>query len=111
MNELPQVLRNEIWEYVRGDRAYWRKVFREGLFAHWRFGPRKPIPATIELDVPWVTPEMADMFRMAVIESKNDYWKRVIGEVNARLDRKFQTFLRRHYSRQTRNPKPKTPRK
>jgi hypothetical protein len=27
MNRLPQVLQNEIWEYVRGDRAYWKQQF------------------------------------------------------------------------------------
>jgi hypothetical protein len=24
---LPKVLQNEIWEYVRGDRAYWRQIY------------------------------------------------------------------------------------
>lgn len=28
MNRLPKVLQNEIWEYVHGDRAYWRNEFR-----------------------------------------------------------------------------------
>jgi ribosomal protein L37AE/L43A len=27
MNRLPKVLRLEIWEYVRGDRAYWKEQF------------------------------------------------------------------------------------
>jgi hypothetical protein len=27
MNRLPKVLQNEIWEYVRGDRAYWKQAF------------------------------------------------------------------------------------
>jgi hypothetical protein len=27
MNRLPAVLQKEIWEYVRGDRAYWRTQF------------------------------------------------------------------------------------
>jgi hypothetical protein len=27
MNRLPKVLQNEIWEYVRGDRAYWMRQF------------------------------------------------------------------------------------
>jgi len=26
MNRLPQVLQNEIWEYVRGDRAFWKQI-------------------------------------------------------------------------------------
>jgi hypothetical protein len=26
MDRLPKVLQNEIWEYVRGDRAYWKSV-------------------------------------------------------------------------------------
>jgi hypothetical protein len=26
MNNLPQVLQNEIWDYVRGDRAYWKQL-------------------------------------------------------------------------------------
>jgi hypothetical protein len=28
MNGLPRVLQNEIWEYVHGDRAYWRNQFK-----------------------------------------------------------------------------------
>jgi hypothetical protein len=27
MDRLPKVLQNEIWEYVRGDRAYWKRQF------------------------------------------------------------------------------------
>lgn len=27
MNHLPKVLQNEIWEYVHGDRAYWKTQF------------------------------------------------------------------------------------
>jgi hypothetical protein len=27
MDRLPVVLQNEIWEYVRGDRAYWKQKF------------------------------------------------------------------------------------
>jgi hypothetical protein len=27
MNQLPGVLQKEIWEYVRGDRAYWKQQF------------------------------------------------------------------------------------
>jgi hypothetical protein len=27
MNELPRVLQNEIWEYVRGDRAFWKSQY------------------------------------------------------------------------------------
>jgi hypothetical protein len=29
MNQLPTVLQKEIWEYVRGDRAYWKQQFDE----------------------------------------------------------------------------------
>jgi len=29
MDKLPQVLQKEIWEYVRGDRAYWRTQFQK----------------------------------------------------------------------------------
>jgi hypothetical protein len=29
MNRLPKVLQNEIWEYVRGDRAYWKRQFKQ----------------------------------------------------------------------------------
>jgi hypothetical protein len=28
MDRLPKVLQNEIWEYVRGDRAYWKQQFQ-----------------------------------------------------------------------------------
>jgi hypothetical protein len=31
MNRLPKVLQNEIWEYVRGDRAYWKQTLTESL--------------------------------------------------------------------------------
>jgi hypothetical protein len=31
MNQLPKVLQNEIWEYVRGDRAYWKQQFTNVL--------------------------------------------------------------------------------
>jgi hypothetical protein len=27
MDQLPRVLQNEIWEYVRGDRTYWKQQF------------------------------------------------------------------------------------
>lgn len=27
MNKLPKVLQNEIWEYVHGDRPFWKKQF------------------------------------------------------------------------------------
>jgi hypothetical protein len=27
MNELPQVLQKEIWEYVRGDRVFWKSQY------------------------------------------------------------------------------------
>lgn len=29
INELPKVLQNEVWEYVRGDRAYWKRNFKQ----------------------------------------------------------------------------------
>jgi hypothetical protein len=29
MNRLPRVLQNEIWEYVRGDRAFWRNLHED----------------------------------------------------------------------------------
>jgi hypothetical protein len=29
MNDLPRVLQNEIWEYVRGDRRYWKQKHQE----------------------------------------------------------------------------------
>lgn len=28
IKQLPQVLQNEIWEYVRGDRTYWKQQFK-----------------------------------------------------------------------------------
>jgi hypothetical protein len=29
MNQLPQVLQKEIWEYVRGDRTFWKQQFQK----------------------------------------------------------------------------------
>jgi hypothetical protein len=31
MDELPQVLQKEIWEYVRGDRAHWKQQFKQTI--------------------------------------------------------------------------------
>jgi hypothetical protein len=31
MNRLPRVLQNEIWEYVRGDKTFWRRRFNATL--------------------------------------------------------------------------------
>jgi hypothetical protein len=28
MNRLPKVLQNEVWEYVHGDRVYWKQQFK-----------------------------------------------------------------------------------
>jgi hypothetical protein len=35
MNELPRVLQNEIWEYVRGDRAFWKKQYASAVEWIW----------------------------------------------------------------------------
>jgi hypothetical protein len=31
MNRLPRVLQNEIWEYVRGDRAFWKEFHKHAV--------------------------------------------------------------------------------
>jgi hypothetical protein len=39
MDELPYVLQKEIWEYVRGDRAHWRREFDLIVFELGQFTP------------------------------------------------------------------------
>lgn len=36
MNRLPKVLQNEIWEYIRGDRAFWKMHFEKHVVHHIR---------------------------------------------------------------------------
>jgi hypothetical protein len=46
MNRLPQVLQNEIWEYVRGDRAFWKtrhQAIINEFFPAFRDEPRDKI--------------------------------------------------------------------
>jgi hypothetical protein len=54
MDQLPAVLQKEIWEYVRGDRAFWKEQFSKvvsgilpdefvGNYANWDIGDHRHV--------------------------------------------------------------------
>jgi hypothetical protein len=84
MNQLPAVLQKEIWEYVRGDRAYWKQQFSNVMakIRCWRFmrisRPIQGFHVTLDNSV-------SDFFDVCVFE--NDKFGTVLGRYAN--DRKF----------------------
>jgi hypothetical protein len=75
MNRLPKVLQNEIWEYVRGDRAYWKQTFTnminlqefsEIVDVHWFTGGVLDVVYVPELRQWWVRKYDLDSHPVAV---------------------------------------------
>jgi hypothetical protein len=63
MNELPQVLQKEIWEYVHGDRAYWKQQFNTVLkvVIHINQHLRKQVDRCRHADVEVARAEIGDV--------------------------------------------------
>ena len=47
MNHLPKVLRNEIWEYVRGNRAFWKYQYKKTMCFSRIFDRLDPTPSQV----------------------------------------------------------------
>jgi hypothetical protein len=63
MDRLPQVLQNEIWEYVRGDRAHWKQQHRALINEFFPAFRDEPHDKTIYLSKILASPKAFGVFR------------------------------------------------